>query len=919
MKITNSLGNLNSYNNNAFTGISLRENPIDSGLNCTIYNELTINWNMMICQYMQIKKQITVFTINNKLNINLKPESIISKFGSPATTGGNNHQPNNSNNKEIKEDYLFSRMNNFFTHQLNFINQDHILENSQLLVLIFNKIVFFYKTSNYSGCIKTSCDLLSYMKICNPPLEESFSFILFINTSLILIEILIAHNLPFLASIILERVEVNLAIKFNDKLNETLDEEIQKYLSSIEYLHNGSKTWDEIYCVINIFKSLRDICSSYNQVKTDESAKFLKTYEELESKCRYKNQIPVFSTIKSFYECVQIKMMVMEDYNNIKINKMLCDIWNKIINYGNNYLHVAGQCGCQHEQKTKDGKNTGNYGSTLSMNTNLSYLSTVKELYIFYLNTQAILFIKKRKFNLAEFHIKTAIAYYEKICFLDNSKKDFSFGLKLGHIHVLKYNLALIYFYQKKYLKAKTLFTILSKSNNTQIIMNINLCYRLGLCCLELFNNNISENEENNNQNQQEYKFNNENEEEKCNNTIEKDKSENNNNITDKNEFMEKVFKSKYSNINKNCNYNFLKSREEIVLENLKKYDNQILSSSNKRKMSGGNSTNKKSTTTRSASNNLNTIGNNINTANLNQNLNNFNNYESFNHSHQIVLTTKKQISERENKLLIEAILAFKQILVLINQEIKDNQFLCGKSLYDIFTIFSSKQYYIDNMELIPYVNSNFKSKNHAMIIISTYLNLLYALVLLERWNEIIFYMDDFENTEYFNYFSKSFNHEIGLKLLSYKLIALIYLQRYSDAKGLSESLLLDKNKSGKYIFNSSNDQKNHKELKDYKLLFRFSNFFTDDNTSYNMAMLVNFAKMHYSKGNIEEGDKVLNIIIQNLFKEKVKENQFPLYVVNLIIFTLLHKGLNDLVIKIVKYKKIYEVLNELKLIKNNK
>ena len=109
------------------------------------------------------------------------------------------------------------------------------------------------------------------------------------------------------------------------------------------------------------------------------------------------------------------------------------------------------------------------------------------------------------------------------------------------------------------------------------------------------------------------------------------------------------------------------------------------------------------------------------------------------------------------------------------------------------------------------------------------------------------------------------------------------------------------------------------KELKDYKLLFRFSNFFTDDNTSYNMAMLVNFAKMHYSKGNIEEGDKVLNIIIQNLFKEKVKENQFPLYVVNLIIFTLLHKGLNDLVIKIVKYKKIYEVLNELKLIKNNK
>ena len=40
--------------------------------------------------------------------------------------------------------------------------------------------------------------------------------------------------------------------QYQDKINEILDEEISKYLTSIEYLHNGSKTWDEIYCVVAV-------------------------------------------------------------------------------------------------------------------------------------------------------------------------------------------------------------------------------------------------------------------------------------------------------------------------------------------------------------------------------------------------------------------------------------------------------------------------------------------------------------------------------------------------------------------------------------------------------------------------------------------------------------------------------------------
>ena len=68
---------------------------------------------------------------------------------------------------------------------------------------------------------------------------------------------------------------------FHYKINENIDEQISKYLTSIEYLHNGSKTWDEIFSMVNLVKATRDIMSSFNEVKANNSNKFLSKFNRL--------------------------------------------------------------------------------------------------------------------------------------------------------------------------------------------------------------------------------------------------------------------------------------------------------------------------------------------------------------------------------------------------------------------------------------------------------------------------------------------------------------------------------------------------------------------------------------------------------------------------------------------------------------
>lgn len=839
LKLTNSLGDSSSYS----TSLTInKDNLQDTGMTWFIYNEMSINWNIMLCHYMMLKKHVTAVTANSKQDLMIKPENVISKFAN-SNNHSNNHSSYNTNYFSFlgKEDSLFIKMNNFFTNTSVLMTEEHFEENSNLLVLLFNKILFYYKSSNYSGCIKSSYDLLYFLKIRNKEIDQSLYLVLYINSSLILLDVLLTHNLVFLASIILERVEIGLNMTHKERSNFPTDENISKYLIKNEYLHNNRKhNWDEIFCVINLFKAHRDLHHSFNELKKNDSVSYIKIADQLENNCSYKNELPIFNTIKMFSECIKARLCYLEDSQNTnQMSKILNDIYNKCVK--ESYL------------LTNKEENAKKINREISFPDSPSTLFTYKELYLFYCNSQAILFLKQKKFHLSEIQLKTAISYYNKISFLDSSKKEFTFAVKLGYIHALKYNLAIVYFFQKRFALARNLLSLLSKTNNTQVNTNVFLWYRLGLSCLELVNYDFIDAEEDTDSEHSKRDRN------KSNNNKDNDKDKED--VKRKATDINSIFNSNYYEKNSNILYSSIRPKSKIL-----------------------NPQNKNTSEEAKASH-----------------------FNNFLHSHQVILITKLPPNEQQVSLLSESILAFKQILIIINQDLKGNHLLCGKALYELFTIFSMKEYYKDDNEYISLVNSNYKSKSYCTIVISTYLNLLFALICLERWNEVLFYIEEFEKSDYYGIGSTNSNTETKAKVNSFKLLSYIHLKQYDRAKELSESLF-NSNLPGKFAFKNDNI--------DYKLTFKYSKFFTQPDTSFNISMLVNVAKMHYSNNKIEDGDKVLNAIIETLVKEKVPESEFPFFVVNMIIFTLLYKGLTELVLKIIKYRKIYEVLAEVRLFK---
>ena len=101
----------------------------------------------------------------------------------------------------------------------------------------------------------------------------------------------------------------------------------------------------------------------------------------------------------------------------------------------------------------------------------------------------------------------------------------------------------------------------------------------------------------------------------------------------------------------------------------------------------------------------------------------------------------------------------------------------------------------------------------------------------------------------------------------------------------------------------------------DLKMDFKYCKLITKS-ASFKICLLVNCAKHHYSNSNFTEGDKILEAIVSHLVKEKVPEHEFPLYVINLIVYVLLKKGMIENTLKVIKFSKILEVLSEINIFK---
>lgn len=723
--------------------------------------ECSINWNILLCKYLMYNKS-SLYNINTKCETDIKPERILNKYVS-----------------ESNQEDDFNSFIDYFNNKLPLALDENDPESYNKSILLFNKLLFNYKIGNFKGCLKVAFQILN--SIMN---NETYSFFLYLNTTIILVEIFINHNLVFLASILIEKLENYLNLKFKEKHNEFMDENISTYLFKAEYLHNSRDKWNDIFALIELIKAYRDTLSCYHELQLDSNTciDYFNNYEKIEIsiKSDKSDKKPIYNSLKIISESIKAKIAYLDAFlHYVEFNSITNEMNNRITEP----IYI--------KNKKDDKYNV--FINQFPLNT-----SVCREYRLYYLNSHGIVLLKQKKYNLAETYFQSAITFFNKSNFSNVELKDYSFALKLQHLYSIKYNLGLTYFYQKRFKEANIIFKNLSESKNSQMVRNIFLWYRIGMCYLEIFKEN---------------------------------------------------------NTTKN-NDDFVQNKEKIC--NYLGKDNEPL-------------------------------------------------YETFlNWPYQFILKTEQEnLSSEDSDLLKEAIAAFKQIIIFINTDVFSDFHLNGKMISNIYSLYTQNatNKITDLMKLI---NSNFKSKAHVEIIVNSYLSIIFSLLCLKQWNEVLFYIEKFKISEQFQVYYSQYK-TIDSRLNMYKIVALINIKQYNLAKNLILTVINSKTYSLS------------EELQEFKNVSKFSNSFTQKEISYHISILVNFAKLNYTQGKFEDGDKVLNAIINKLYILRVPEVDYPIFVINLILFSLLHRGLTSLVIKIVKYRKIFEVLQEVKLLKNNK
>jgi hypothetical protein len=323
------------------------------------------------------------------------------------------------------------------------------MEDSAVLDLIYlNKIVYYFKIGDYKKTISTIIDYIINLVAKNDALY--YKWIVYVNMTLILIEICIHFRYTKLVDILLETLESYLFCRYQMKGDEAFCEEyshIGDYLSKIEVLHKFTVTWDESFCAASLYRVMKNV----GENKLDEANTHGKTYKRILLGCHYKDSHKIFKTLGYFKKCLKIQFLYFEN-SFTKCYKKLSKVF-KITEIKEIHLTI----------------NNVVYKDTYSVN----------EYILYYYNTLGIINLKQKKFINAEYFFKTCITFFKRFY------NQYDYSIKLINIFYIKYNLALCYFFQKKYDKALSIFKELTKNKNFN--GNIFLWYRIGVCYIEIY------------------------------------------------------------------------------------------------------------------------------------------------------------------------------------------------------------------------------------------------------------------------------------------------------------------------------------------------------------------------------------------------------------------------------------------------
>ena len=283
----------NNNNNN-------KENKL-TNLNIVNYS---LNWNILLCEFMKIKLKIN--NNNNNLEkeiqkINKEFEKFFNEFSLLIINNTNNNENYNNNENKIKVD-----------------------------ILIYNNIIYYYKTKNHKKFFYLINLYFKYYFNNNNNNNNNnfYKFSLFLMISFLIIEIFIAKKYYKLSEKYIKLI-LEFLFKNNHKYKDFnyFPSFIFDYFNDEEIFNQFSKNWDEIFAYLNLLKIIINFNKNHNNFNGafDE-------YEKLIKNCVYKRELKVFNKLNLIYKFLLMKKNYINNENDI-------NLINEIYNEKNDYFY----------------------------------------------------------------------------------------------------------------------------------------------------------------------------------------------------------------------------------------------------------------------------------------------------------------------------------------------------------------------------------------------------------------------------------------------------------------------------------------------------------------------------------------------------------------------------------------------------
>ena len=558
--------------------------------------------------------------------------------------------------------------------------------NKPIEILIYNKIIFYFKTGDFNSLFQTAQIYFNKKFINDYKLNgEHFSnkalFILLVNISCILIENLISKGYNNFAQLIINTLEKYL-FKIGEKQQNSNfdfldyfkgDISIFNYLTKEGVFNQYSGFFSELFCYINFLKILNN--KEENKIKD-----YFAINRRLLGDSKYAQDQTIFNRLNNLYNYVLLKKMYEKNENTI-------------------------------------------YDT-------LNELNSTDENTIYYFNTLGIIFLKKQKFNISKFFFAKGYYLYMKEIKNRRDKQNKLFNFRIDIITTLLYNISLCYFNLKQYQKCITILECILNFKINQ--NNFFIHYRLGLCYYYLHIETCNKNNDYFNKNIvkligyekiKNYKKN----ENIKQLSIELDDEGIISNLSQKFDAEHKKKKIKDKHENKFSFHNINKNEKNNKIQ--QKYNNILKSGKNLNSNVHNNNSLIKKIILKTSS------------KMANKNITNF-----FSNNTKINSNIEKNKLDYINK----AIKCFKKVIFISKLNIIDNHSDFINSLYEFYYTFNKDDDISDTQKENNKSGDNFSEEKEIPeeLLINSYFNLLMCLSMKKYWLEMILISKDYDNRD---------------------------------------------------------------------------------------------------------------------------------------------------------------------------